>query len=156
MEPIPVPELRQPPDSLGCLPTAVLTVLLWHERRVTLHEVAEWCNAWGGCIWELALAGLREAEIEIEEPTGDPEAFLRSHLNDAENPRPVIVTVIYPWSDWSGDHAGVVTGITQPSVPDGEEIVTFMDPAVGVTQRSWGEFSQAWEDAECRAMVIHP
>lgn len=155
MEPIPVPELRQPPNSLGCLPTAVLAVLLWQERPVSLDKVAGWCEAWGGCLWDVALNGLREAEFDIEEPEGDPEAFLRESLADPESPQPVIVTIIHPWSDWTGDHAVVVTGISPEGESANEETVTLMDPAAGKTQLlPWNEFNQAWEEAECRAFVI--
>src|SRR5882724_3878689 len=104
--------LRQPLGSNSCFPTTVLAILLWHGETVTLEEVSEWClEDQDGCVLDLALDGLREAGIDIEELIAHEEEEARSQLQsivgNEEDAQPVIVTLKNPFLPVTGDHAVV-------------------------------------------------
>jgi hypothetical protein len=157
------PTLRQPLGSNSCLPTAVCAILRWLDTDVTLDEVSEWCSEDPeGCILDIAIAGLSDAGIEMEElnaPTdAEREALVRLTVTDEENAQPILVTLQNPLLMTTGDHAVVLLGIRSVQVESNSyEIVEYMDPLSGeIKQDITGIFWEYWAFAGQRAFIIRP
>jgi len=156
------PQIKQKSIN-GCPPTAVYSVLLWHEHQVSADDISEWCGEEAdGCLLDLAINGLRDRGFDVEEivATSELEAreLLYSLVIDTDDPQPVIVTLQNIFLNADGDHAVVVTNVRQE--PDNgveREIVEFMDPAAGtMVQDESRRFWRNWSFAGRRGFVIRP
>lgn len=147
--------LRQPPGSKQCLPTAIAAILQYHGRYVTIDEVSDWCKEGpSGCVIAIWVPELIDHDCIVEELNRDPEDELRSHVNDPNDPLPILVMVKTPFSP-DMDHAIVILGIDNND--EEEEIVTYMDPLTGQNETMLAaEFLMYWDFAGSLAFLIRP
>ena len=132
------------------------TVRGMHFQRPP-HAEAKLVSCTAGALWDVALDGLRQAELEVIEPEGDPKEFLRAALGDPDDPQPVVVTLIPPFAPVIRDHAVVVLAIRAADASGLGEMVEFADPLDGqIKTEPFDASMQCWEDAEQRACIIRP
>jgi len=145
--------LQQRPGSNSCLPTAITAILRYYGHDVTQSQISDWCREGPeGCVIDLAIEGLREEDCEVTELTEDPENEMREHVNDAEDPTPVLVTIKPAFSEIM-DHAVVVLGLDNEESEDAR--VTLMDPLSGhIATMKAALFFLQWDNAGQLAFVI--
>jgi hypothetical protein len=109
-----LPASRQPSGSNSCLSVCVHSVLRYRGHHVSLDQVAELCGEDVlGCMWDIALSGLSENGFDVEQIVSDhEEKLLEIVRGEVLDPEPVIITIIDPSLELSGDHAVVVVGLS--------------------------------------------
>jgi len=149
------PLVSQPPGSNSCLPTVIYAVLRCQGRTVSQQEVSQWCHEDpDGCLLDLAIAGLRDQEIDVDELPQDDFDSVRAYVTDEEEPQPVIVTIKTPFVPSLMDHAVVVLDVRQI---EGQEFMAYMDPLTGqVKQEKSTLFQTYWSLAGGQAFIIYP
>ncbi len=151
--------LRQPLGSNSCLSTCVCAVLRAHGISVKREEVAEWCEEdIDGCVFFIAVNGLREAGFEVEEVRDTAKLLALFQEDELQSePEPVIVTLKNPelWRIENMDHAVVMLNIREILPP--QQIVEYMDPLDGeIHEKSLDFFLQCWEHNACYGFRIQP
>jgi hypothetical protein len=150
--------LQQRIGSKSCVPTAIRSILQYRGVHVSQDQVSVWCGeSRDGCWIDLAMDGLRQADIDVRELTNATIDDLFEVVNHQDDPQPILVTIQDPFSDSYVDHAVVVVEVTKHAAGATYENVAYMDPLTGsVVLEEASTFLQQWEFANNRAFVIEP